>query len=168
MEYTFRLATSADADAIWEILQDAIARRKADGSRQWQDGYPNPDVVKTDIENHYGYVLTDGESIAGYCALMINNEPAYAEIDGKWLTDADFVVYHRVAISEKHLGKGVAKKMLGYIEDFARNNNIKSIKVDTNFDNAGMLSLLDKFRYVYCGEVFFRGAARKAFEKVLI
>lgn len=167
MEYTFRLATSADANAIWEILQDAIARRKADGSRQWQDGYPNPDVVKTDIENYYGYVLTDGESIAGYCALMINNEPAYAEIDGKWLTDADFVVYHRVAISEKYMGKGVAKKMLGYIEDFARNNNIKSIKVDTNFDNAGMLSLLDKFGYVYCGEVFFRGAARKAFEKMV-
>lgn len=167
MEYTFRLATSADADAIWEILQDAIARRKADGSRQWQDGYPNPDVVKTDIQNNFGYVLTDGESIAGYCALMINNEPAYAEIDGKWLTDADFVVYHRVAISEKHLGKGIAKKMLGYIEDFARDHNIKSIKVDTNFDNAGMLSLLDKFGYVYCGEVFFRGAARKAFEKTL-
>jgi GNAT superfamily N-acetyltransferase len=167
MEYTFRLATSADADAIWEILQDAIARRKADGSRQWQDGYPNPDVVKTDIQNNYGYLLTDGESIAGYCALMINNEPAYAEIDGKWLTDTDFVVYHRVAISEKHLGKGVAKKMLGYIEDFARSNNIKSIKVDTNFDNAGMLSLLEKFGYVYCGEVFFRGAARKAFEKIL-
>jgi len=124
-------------------------------------------VVKTDIQNNYGYLLTDGESIAGYCALMINNEPAYAEIDGKWLTDTDFVVYHRVAISEKHLGKGVAKKMLGYIEDFARSNNIKSIKVDTNFDNAGMLSLLEKFGYVYCGEVFFRGAARKAFEKIL-
>jgi hypothetical protein len=30
---------------IWIILQQAIARRKADGSNQWQDGYPNPEVI---------------------------------------------------------------------------------------------------------------------------
>lgn len=167
MKYNFRQANANDAPAIWEILQGAIARRKADGSNQWQDGYPNPDVVKTDIEHEYGYVLTQNNDIAGYCALMINNEPAYDDIDGEWLTNDDFVVYHRVAISDKYLGKGVAKKMLEYIEEFARNNSINSIKVDTNFDNAGMLSLLNKFGYTYCGEVFFRGAARKAFEKVL-
>jgi hypothetical protein len=28
-----------------DILQQAIARRKADGSNQWQDGYPNPEVI---------------------------------------------------------------------------------------------------------------------------
>ncbi|MFT4092143.1 MAG: hypothetical protein QM640_00795 [Niabella sp.] len=39
--------------------------------------------------------------------------------------------------------------------------------VDTNFDNAPMLHILNKLGYIYCGEVFFRGAARKAFEKVL-
>ncbi len=31
---------------IWEILQDAILRRKKDGSNQWQDGYPNPESVQ--------------------------------------------------------------------------------------------------------------------------
>lgn len=167
MNYSFREAGESDAVAIWEILQGAIARRKADGSRQWQDGYPNPEVVNQDIANGFGYVLTVDNTIAGYCALMINNEPAYDDIVGKWLTNGDFVAYHRVAISEDYLGHGLAKKMLNYIETFARDNNIKSIKVDTNFDNPGMLNLLDKFGYTYCGEVFFRGAARKAFEKVL-
>ena len=46
-------------------------------------------------------------------------------------------------------------------------SNVYSIKVDTNFDNVPMLRILDKLGYVYCGEVFFRGSARKAFEKVL-
>ena len=40
-------------------------------------------------------------------------------------------------------------------------------KLDTNFDNAPMLKILDKLGYTYCGEVFFRGSARKAFEKIL-
>jgi hypothetical protein len=33
----------------FDILQQAIARRKADGSNQWQDGYPNPEVILNDI-----------------------------------------------------------------------------------------------------------------------
>lgn len=167
--YVFRKATQADEMPIWEILQAAILRRRADGSDQWQDGYPNPDVVHNDVEMGYGYVLADKgtDEIAGYCALLVNLEPAYADIEGKWLSDGDFVVYHRVAISEKHLGKGLAREMLNAIEQFALSLDIKSLKVDTNFDNAGMLSLLSKLGYVYCGEVYFRGAARKAFEKLL-
>ena len=90
-----------------------------------------------------------------------------AAINGHWLTNGDFVVYHRVAISEKHLGRGLAQAMLKGIEEFALSNNIKSLKADTNFDNAGMLKIFDKLGYVYCGEVTFRGTPRKAFEKVL-
>ncbi|CAM3604609.1 N-acetyltransferase domain-containing protein [Pontibacter korlensis] len=98
---------------------------------------------------------------------MINDEPEYARIEGKWLTNDDFVVVHRVAISEKHLGKGLAKKIFGFIEDFARSNNIYSIKADTNFDNMAMINTFEKLGYVYCGEVYFRGSPRRAYEKVL-
>nr|WP_295871966.1 GNAT family N-acetyltransferase [uncultured Chitinophaga sp.] len=167
MTLEFRKATTADADQIWQILEKAIARRKAEGSDQWQDGYPNPAVVAHDIANDHGYVLTAGDKIAGYVALLINDEPAYTDIKGKWLTDGDFVVYHRVAISDDFLGQGLAQKMLQHIEDYARDNHISSVRADTNFDNAGMLRIFEKLGYVYCGEVFFRDAARKAFEKVL-
>lgn len=168
MEYAFRPANTEDALKIWEILQQAIQRRKQDGSEQWQDGYPNLSVVKKDIEDGYGYVLTDGATVIGYCAIMINDEPAYANIDGKWLTDGDFVVYHRVAIAENYLGKGLAQRMLQHIEAFAISNGIFSVKADTNFDNAGMLRMFEKMGYTYCGEVISRGLPRKAFEKKLI
>ena len=167
MEYIFRKATLNDLPQIWVILQNAIQRRKEDGSNQWQDGYPNPQIVEKDIEQGAGFVLADGDSIAGYCAILINDEPAYSEIKGKWLTDDDFVVFHRVAISEDHLGKGLSGKMLNYIEDFARNNNINNVKADTNFDNGAMKHVFEKAGYVYCGEVFFRGSSRLAYEKLL-
>ncbi|GEP90001.1 L-amino acid N-acyltransferase YncA [Chitinophaga terrae (ex Kim and Jung 2007)] len=167
MEYTFRKAVPAELGQIWEILEGGIARRKAEGSNQWQDGYPNPDVVRNDIEKGYGYVLADGSTIVGYCAILINDEPAYADIQGKWVTEGDFVVYHRVAVSDQYLGKGLAQVMLKHIEAFARQHHIKSLKADTNFDNAGMLKIFEKLGYVYCGEVVFRGSPRKAFEKVL-
>jgi GNAT superfamily N-acetyltransferase len=76
-------------------------------------------------------------------------------------------VFHRIAISEKYLGKGFAKIMMEYIEDFALKNNIFSVKADTNYDNIAMLKIFEKTGYTFCGEVYFRGSPRKAYEKVL-
>ena len=167
MNYNFRKATLSEINPIWDILQQAIIRRKNDGSNQWQDGYPNLEVVKKDIEKESGYVLTEGETIVGYIAVLINDEPAYEKIEGEWLTNDDFVLFHRVAIAENYLGKGLAKMMINYIEDFAVENNIKSIKADTNFDNDAMLNIFEKIGYKYCGQVYLRGNPRRAFEKVL-
>ncbi|MFV8373022.1 GNAT family N-acetyltransferase [Flavobacterium sp. LB2P74] len=167
MNYHFRKAELSEIAPIWKILQQAILRRKEDGSTQWQDGYPNPDVVQKDIEKGEGFVLVDGETIIGYSAVLINDEPAYETIEGKWLTNGDFVVLHRVAISEKYLGKGLAKMILKYIEEFAVSNNIYSVKADTNFDNIAMMKIFENSGYMYCGEVYFRGSPRKAYEKVI-
>lgn len=167
MNYQFRKATASEIHQIWNILQKAIQRRKEDGSNQWQDGYPNPDVIQKDIEKGAGFVLTQNEKIIGYTAVMINDEPEYANITGKWLTNDDFVVFHRVAISEEYLGKGLSKTILNFIEEFTLNNQIYSIKADTNFDNIAMLKVFEKLGYKFCGEVYFRGSARKAFEKVI-
>lgn len=163
----FYKASLQDLNKIWEIIQGAIERRKKDGSNQWQDGYPNLKVLENDITIGNGFVLVDSNEIVGYCAILINDEPEYERIIGKWITNSDFVVYHRVAIAQEHLGKGYAKTMMRFIEEFATENGISSIKVDTNFDNLAMLKLLSDFDYVYCGEVYFRGSPRKAFEKVL-
>ncbi len=167
MSIELKKATLSHTTKIWEILKQAIQRRKADGSEQWQDGYPNLDIVKKDIENEQGFVLIENEQIVGYCAIIINDEPEYKNIEGEWLSSDDFVVFHRVAIDEEHLGKGLAKKLISLIEDFALENNIYSVKADTNFDNLAMLKIFKNLSYSYCGEVYFRGGARKAFEKVL-
>jgi GNAT superfamily N-acetyltransferase len=167
MNITFRKAIAADAPGIWEILQDAILRRKADGSQQWQDGYPNPQVVQKDLDNDAGYVLVINDALAAYVALYINDEPAYQNIEGTWLNDSDFVVFHRMAIAKNFIGQGLAENLFRHIEDFAKVKGISSIKADTNFDNGAMLHLFQKTGYVYCGEVYFRGSPRKAFEKII-
>jgi GNAT superfamily N-acetyltransferase len=168
MNSTFRKAALSDQPQIWTILQQAILRRKADGSNQWQDGYPNPEVVANDIAKEVGYVLVIEDKIAAYCAILINDEPEYDNLQGEWLTHADFVVFHRIAVADEYLGQGLSKLMFEQIESYARQHQIYSIKADTNFDNAVMLHLFAQTGYVYCGEVYFRGSPRKAFEKVLL
>ncbi|MDQ8012749.1 MAG: GNAT family N-acetyltransferase [Flavobacterium nitrogenifigens] len=167
-QLVLRKAVLSEIPVIWEILQDAIEQRRLDGSTQWQDGYPNELSVKNDIENGNGYVLTENESILCYAAIMFDKDPAYENIEGKWLTDGDYTVVHRVAVSKLAKGKGIATKLFEKIEILSVENNIYSIKVDTNFDNVPMLKILDKLKYTYCGEVYLRGSARKAFEKRLL
>jgi len=167
MEYQFRQANYSEASQIWQILKDAIKRRKEDGSNQWQDGYPNLEVVKSDIEKKIGFVFTQNDTIIGYSAVIINDEPDYINIEGKWLSDQDFIVYHRVAISEEFLAKGMAKKMMKLIEQYALSKNIYSLKADTNHDNIPMMKIFEKLGYSFCGIVYIRQSPRRAYEKVL-
>ncbi|SIP87966.1 Acetyltransferase (GNAT) family protein [Chryseobacterium sp. RU37D] len=167
-EFKLRKAAIEDREIIWNILQQAIERRKLDGSTQWQQGYPNPETVESDIAKGFGYVMTVDEKIAVYTALILNDEPAYSTIEGEWLSNGEFVVVHRVAVDEKFAGQGMVKKLFDYIEEFTKSHGILSIKIDTNYDNIAMLKILESKGYSYCGEVFLAGGMRKAFEKIII
>lgn len=163
----FRKAMASDSDQIWSIVQYAIQRRKNDGSKQWQDGYPNQASIRDDIAKGWAYVIADEEGILAYGAVIFDGEPVYAGIEGAWLSDGDYAVVHRVAAAERSQGMGIATHFFNAVATLVQSRNIKSIKVDTNFDNIAMLKILAKLGYQYCGEVYFRGSARKAFEKLL-
>ncbi|AYO57745.1 GNAT family N-acetyltransferase [Chryseobacterium sp. 6424] len=167
-QYIYRKANMADRDQIWEILRQGIERRKKEGSRQWQDGYPNIDSVTDDINKGFGYVIEVSSRIAVYAAVIHETEPAYENIEGKWLSDDDYMVVHRVAVADEFAGQGLASLIFDEIEKQVQQQQIPSIKVDTNYDNAAMLRIFEKRDYQYCGEVYFRGSARKAFQKIFL
>lgn len=164
---TFRKALPQDQTIIWPLFQDAILRRAREGSEQWQDGYPNPDSIAADIANGNGYVVTENEDILAYAAIIRNDEPAYQNIEGVWLSEQDFVVLHRIVVAKGQTGRGLTYSIFEFAEEIARKNSIFSMKVDTNFDNHAMLKILKNLGYTYCGEVYYRGSSRMAFEKLL-
>jgi hypothetical protein len=142
-----RKADFSDTTIIWEILQQAIEQRRQDGSEQWQNGYPNLQTVHDDITNGYGYVLSDNESVIAYAAIIFGIEPAYNDIKGRWLTNGEYAVVHRVATANAVKGKGVATEFFRLIEGLAIQHKVFSIKVDTNFDNIPMLKILQRLNY---------------------
>ncbi|MFP5041514.1 GNAT family N-acetyltransferase [Parasediminibacterium sp. JCM 36343] len=162
-----RKATFSELHVIWDILQEAIEQRKQDGSEQWQNGYPNEQTVHNDISKGYAFVLIDNNVVIAYAAIIFGIEPAYNDIKGKWLTNDDYVVIHRIATSNTVKGKSVATYLFKLIEGLCIEQKVYSIKVDTNFDNVPMIKILEKLSYTYCGEIFFSGAPRKAYEKVI-
>jgi GNAT superfamily N-acetyltransferase len=165
--YHLRKSTTADADKIWEVLQQAIEQRRLDGSQQWQNGYPNQQTVDDDIALENSYVFLNNNNVVACAVIIFGEDPNYKTIDGKWLTDAEYAAIHRVATSNDFKSKGVATALFFEIETFCKSRTTPSIRVDTNFDNVPMLRILDKLDYHYCGEIFFNNAFRKAFEKIL-
>ncbi len=165
--YILRKAEDSDIQVIWKIIQQAIERRKKDGSEQWQNGYPNKESIKDDIENGVGFVYEQEENIVAYAAIIFDIEAAYEIIEGKWKSSGKYAVVHRVAVSNDFAGKGIATALFLEIENLVKSQNYFVIKVDTNFDNVPLLKILEKLKYEYCGKVYFRGSERKAFEKIL-
>ena len=63
-----------DISRVMEIINQAKSYFKENGIDQWQDGYPNEETIKRDIEKNEAYVLVDEDQIVGTCMVTINGE----------------------------------------------------------------------------------------------
>ncbi len=165
--YTFRPAHPEEAECVWQMMLDAKAYMRRLGRNQWDEAYPTPELITGDIAAGEGYVLcTDGVP-AVYGAVVFREEPAYREIDGRWLSDRPYVVLHRMAAAEAFRGQGLGARFFAAIERLAAERGIESFRVDTNFDNADMLHLFEKLGFTYCGKIHYPQGERLAYEKRL-
>ncbi len=167
MEYTFRKASIADVDRIMEIIEEAKQQMAREGKNQWTAAYPARDHIETDVNNGTAYVMLAAERIVAYGAVVFTGEPAYDDIEGKWLTEQPYVVLHRLAVAEETKGRGVGLLFLKEVEKLALSVDVHSFKVDTNYDNSRMLSLLEKQGFAFCGNVCYPQGSRMAYEKLL-
>ena len=163
----FRKAKPTDTERIWQIILQAKEQMRRMNSRQWQDGYPAVENITNDIENGYAYVLCDEDAVIAYGAVVFTGEPAYNNIQGKWLTNLPYVVLHRLAVAEEVKNRGVATSFMQKVAELAKQKNVGSFRVDTNFDNLFMHKMLFALDFTYCGEVFYDKNQRRAYEKVL-
>ena len=139
----FRKSTKSDVSKIMEIVKQAQEYFKSQGIDQWQNNYPNDEVINNDINNGESYVMLDGDDIVATTVISFAKEKSYENIlDGKWITNGDYGVIHRIAVDNTHKGKGLSHKIIKYAEEVCKQNNIHSIKVDTHEDNIDRKSVV--------------------------
>lgn len=166
----FRKTKFEDINDVLKIIDDAKNYFKDNNIDQWQKGYPNKEIIEQDIINKEGYVLIDNDTnIIGTLSLSFRGEPTYKEIyNGKWLTNNDFGVLHRVAVDIKYKGKGLANIMISEAEKIAKSKGFKSLRVDTHENNIPMQRVLNKSNFKRCGNIYLiDGDERIAYEKIL-
>ena len=167
-----RHAQQRDYEALLPLISRARARIARLGIDQWQDGYPEPELIQQDIDLGRGWVFDDDGQVAAYAVLLSEAEPVYKKIDGKWLTEGDhYLTIHRMAIDDDWCGKGLSVEMLAFAEELARSQGLKSVRADTHRGNLAMRGLMKKCGYSLCGEVLYAVTAgdpvRVAYEKLL-
>jgi len=164
----FRKAAPDDLNGIMEIIKQARNYFRNMGINQWQNNYPNAEVISRDISNKNGYVLVDNGVLIGTVTVIFGREKSYEYIEGKWVSGLDYAVIHRIAIRDQYKGKGLASVMLRNIEHMCLERGIHSIRTDTHEDNKPMQRLLHNNGYIYCGVVYLQdGSKRLAYEKLL-
>ena len=164
-----RLSSEKDIDKILEIINDAKVYLRSQGVDQWQDGYPNREVIEIDIKDSCSFVLEDEGTIMGTTVIGFDGESTYDKIyEGKWLNNDKFAVIHRMAVDKKSRNKGIADILIKNIENLVQERCIRSIKVDTHKNNKVMQNFLIKNGFIYCGIIYLQdGNERVAFEKLI-
>lgn len=166
-----RSSTKKDIPSIMQIIRDAQLHLADQDIDQWQDGYPNIDIIENDIFNNESFVVVN-EFDMPIATTMFTTAPesTYMDIEGKWSISPSLIygVIHRLAISAKYRNQGIAKWVFQEFENRLIAKNINSMKVDTHRGNTGMQHMLTSIGYKYCGIIYLEsGDERLGFEKVL-
>lgn len=165
----FRKAVESDVDNIMCIIKQAQDYFKSQKIDQWQNNYPNYEIIRDDIRNNNGYVLSKDNTIVGTVAIVFGEEKDYKDIyNGQWISDNDYLTIHRLAVASNYKGLGLSSIILNNIEDICMQKGIFSIRVDTHEENIPMQRFLGKSGFQYCGIVYLEdGGKRIAFEKII-
>ena len=93
-----RHAAESDLPRILEIYD--IARqfmRQSGNMTQWINGYPSEPLLRQDITNGDLYVMEDEGGVYCVFALVMGDDPTYAEIEGAWQdTATPYGTIHRI------------------------------------------------------------------------
>jgi GNAT superfamily N-acetyltransferase len=156
-------------DDIMAIFKQAQQYLKSAGIDQWQNGYPNPDVIRADIAKDISYVVTNDDEIVATAAIFFDIEHTYDRItEGKWQSDDAYCTIHRIAVKDELKGRSIGAFIIDCAEHMCFKRSIGSIRADTHRDNKPMQKMLTKKGFTYCGIIYLAdGKERFAYEKIL-
>ncbi|WP_295670580.1 GNAT family N-acetyltransferase [uncultured Mucilaginibacter sp.] len=146
-----RLAELNDIPQIIQMITEVVPLMIATGNFQWDDKYPNAEVFEQDIALQQLWVAAIDGEIGGVSAITTDQSPEYADVG--WDLNEPSIVTHRLAVSPKHQGKGIAAALLLQAEEVAKTKGINVLRIDTNTANQATQRLFPKLGYVFAGEI---------------
>ena len=151
-----------------ELIARCIKVMRDSGSDQWDESYPNREVIAQDLERGTLYVCEEDGAVAGIIVLDENQAEEYGTIHWKQNQGPNLIM-HRLAVHPEVQGKGLARRLIAFAEDYAAHSGYASIRLDSYTKNASALKLYNRLGYDRRGEVNFPGkmASFPVFEKVL-
>ena len=162
----FRKATVNDLDKAYQVYVDAIAEMNRNSIPQWDEHYPDRDILNEDISKGELFIGAIDDDIA--CAYVVNAECDEQYGNGSWaFPQATFRVIHRVCVSPRFQNKGIGSLVIQHIEEELKTEGIESIRLDAFTQNPYALKMYEKLGYTKVGYADWRKGRFYLMEKKL-
>ena len=154
-----------ELDSVMALVSDAIQDMENNGIHQWDEVYPDRTIFGEDITAEELYCVKLDGTIVGIVTLNEYQPSEYSSIH--WSDRGFSLVIHRLCIKPSFQGKGLAKFLVQFAEDYAKEHGYCSIKLDAFTNNEKALGLYDSLKYQRRGIIRFRKGDFYCYEKVL-
>lgn len=162
----YRIARFEDLIEICSLVQNAICTMIGQNILQWDEIYPNEEVLREDIRKKQLYVGIVDKQIAVIYVLNQEFEDEYK--NGKWkYEDKSSCVVHRLCVNSVFQNKGVGKTTMQHIEKEVLSMGIQAIRLDAFTENPFALKLYDSLGYSIVGHANWRKGKFYLMEKYL-
>lgn len=149
-----RLANKSDIPEILEMTGACAQHMISNGIYQWNEHYPSEKAFEKDLDRGELYVLEMDEKIIGSIVISTLMDEEYVPVE--WLTPNENNVYiHRLGVHPEVQGKGYAQQMMQFAEEYARNQNFVSVRLDTFSQNKHNQRFYEKRGFQRLGDIFF-------------
>lgn len=139
---------------IFKIYQNGKKELEKNGIYQWTNHYPTRSIIEDDLRKGGLFVLKREEEIIGAINLSDEQEIEYQTINWQF-NGSKILVIHRLVVEPKYQGKGYARKLMGFAENFAKENNYSSIRLDVYSENKRVIEFYRRRAYLIRGDVNF-------------
>jgi len=168
MTFDYHKVSIDEINRVMEIIEDARELLKLEGNGQWQFGYPNRNDLIDDINLSRLYGVYFNDILISVCAISGYEEAYHHLYEGKWLSNLEYLVMHRVAISKDYRGKGLGHHIFYLFDEVSKEMGIKSLRIDTHENNHIMRHLMESHGFIYCGKVILPpNKDRVVYEKII-
>jgi ribosomal protein S18 acetylase RimI-like enzyme len=147
------LGTNEDLDSIDDLFEDCKKDLLNKEIFQWDDQYPNKEYLEWVVNEEEMYVLRVDGKVMG--AMVINEWqlPEWQEV--KWSEPGSKVlILHSFCVQPSAQGSGYGRRMLDFVENFAKEKGYGGIRLDAFSGNPGALKFYETRGYIKKGEIF--------------
>ncbi len=159
-----KLLKTTDLMEILDLFHYSVKEMINSGIDQWDEEYPNEDIINNDLINSNGYGFYIDGKIVSYMAINELYDVEYNDINWKYDHNKSLVM-HRLTVHPQYYKRGIAKNMLLFLENYIVESGHTGVRLDTFSKNPGAISLYRKFQYLEAGYVNFRKGKFIVFEK---
>jgi ribosomal protein S18 acetylase RimI-like enzyme len=160
-----RLAHRKELEVLNSIVKDATKSMDEQGIPQWDEIYPNREILSKDIERQEMHVIEAGGRVAGLIVMNEDQSPEYAAVE--WMYPGRPLVVHRLTIHPGYQRIGLATRLMDFAEETAAIKRHACIRLDAFTRNPAAFTLYENRGYRKAGVVHFRKGEFFCYEKAI-